>query len=80
MESPHFKNKKQTKKTQPIPIPVKYEKQEIKNHDNQNDENDFLKEVEEKQNFFDPTKPSPPNSWTTRLEKRMHNYYLEKNN
>jgi len=79
MESPHFKNKKQTEKTQPIPIPVKYEKQEIKNHDN-NQNDDFLKEVEEKQNFFDPTKPSPPNSWTTRLEKRMHNYYLEKNN
>ena len=38
----------------------------------------MLEEVEEKQNFFDPTKPSPPNSWTSRLEKRIHNYYLER--
>lgn len=77
MESPHFKNKKIS--STPIPIPIKYEKDNSLNNNTKNtNHTSILEEVEEKQNFFDPTKPSPPNSWTTRLEKRIHNYYLER--
>ena len=67
------------KKTVSLPIPIKYEKDNSLNNNSKNtDDNSMLEEVEEKQNFFDPTKPSPPNSWTSRLEKRIHNYYLER--
>ena len=75
MESPHFKYKKTV--SIPIPIPIKYEKDNSLNNNRNTIHTSILEEVEEKQNFFDPTKPSPPNSWTTRLEKRIHNYYLE---
>jgi hypothetical protein len=75
MESPLFKNKK----TVSLPIPIKYEKDNSLNNNSKNTSHtSMLEEVEEKQNFFDPTKPSPPNSWTSRLEKRIHNYYLER--
>ena len=48
------------KSSQPVPIPGS------KNKD--------LNEYSLKQNFFDPNKSSPPNSWNSRLILRLENY------
>lgn len=48
------------KKTQPVPIPGSEQKK--------------LTEYSLKQNFFDPNKSSPPNSWNSRLLMRLENY------
>lgn len=52
------------KNSQPIPIPGK---------------NNNINEYSLKQNFFNPNKSSPPNSWNERLLSRLE-YYNKKNN
>jgi len=53
------------KNSQPIPIPEK------KNN---------INEYSLKQNFFNPNKSSPPNSWNTRLLSRLEIYNNNNNN
>ncbi len=48
------------KNTQPVPIPGSAKKN--------------LTEYSLKQNFFDPNKSSPPNSWNSRLLMRIEHY------
>ena len=53
------------------PIDIKYGNQP-NTHGKVN--NFFYDEIGLKQNFFDPNKSSPPNSWNSRLLMRLENY------
>lgn len=52
--------------TKPIPIKKTQSRPEI---------NPFIAEYSLKQNFFDPTKSSPPDDFMEKLELRMQHYY-----
>jgi hypothetical protein len=53
------------------PIPIK------ENFDTQVNANSPKGEYSLKQNFFDPTKSSPPNEFMLKLRMRMNKYYID---